>query len=385
MDPIKVKYVQRQKAADGSDLLYFRKGGYREGPLRAAIGTQALADEVQTILERLANIEATSLAPRAGTVGGMLRAYSKSSDFLGLAPRTRAGYLDYIDEQIEDIGDVLLSAVSRSWIMGLRDAWAIRGHNSANKRMQVLKNALKPAILDETDTRISGDPFHKIPKVKRPHEVHEVNPRWEDHEVVAGIEDAIERGTPGLARAIALGRYGGFRRGTICNLPRHARTIAINDNGEQERRLYWLTEKRIVLADKREDARLTEIIERTPNRALNVAYNADGGPWKERQLNQAVERLMNRLAKAGKVRAAIDEDGEVYCPLTLHGLRHARGVELALAGASDSEIMSQLEQASEAAAKIYRRQANRRKMADAAQDKIDNVITIRRTAKAKKL
>lgn len=269
--------------------------------------------------------------------------------------------------------------------MGLRDAWAIRGHNSANKRMQVLKNALKPAILDEAYTRISGDTFHKIPKVKRPHEVREVNPRWEDHEVVAGIEDAIERRTPGLARAIALGRYGGFRRGTICNLPRHARTMAINDNGEQERRLYWLTEKRIVLADRREDARLTEIIERTPNRAMTVAYNADGGPWKERQLNQAVERLMNRLAKAGKVRAAIDEDGEVFCPLTLHGLRHARGVELALAGASDSEIMFQLEQASEAAAKIYRRQANRRKMADAAQDKIDNVITIRQTARAKKL
>lgn len=161
--------------------------------------------------------------------------------------------------------------------------------------------------------------------------------------------------------------------------------MTINDNGEQERRLYWLTEKRIVLADKREDARLTDIIERTPNRALTVAYNADGGPWKERQLNQAVERLMDRLANDGKVRAAVDDDGSIYCPLTLHGLRHARGVELALAGASDSEIMSQLEQASEAAAKIYRRQANRRKMADAAQDKIDNVITLRRSAKAKKV
>ncbi|WP_292038666.1 MULTISPECIES: site-specific integrase [unclassified Brevundimonas] len=379
---IKVKYVQRQKAADGSDLLYFRKGGYREGPLRSAFGTQALQDEVTAIVERINSIELASSTPRAGTVGGMLKAYAKSSDFLGLAARTRAGYQDYIDEQIEDIGDVLLSSVTRSWIMGLRDAWAIRGHNSANKRMQVLKNALKPAILDETDSRISGDPFHKIPKVKRPHEVKEANPRWEDHEVIAGIEDAIERGTPGLARAIALGRYGGFRRGTICNLPLHARTVAINDQGEQERRLYWLTEKRIVLADKREDARLTEVIERTPNRALTVAYNADGAPWKERQLNQAVERLMDRLAKNGKVRAAVDAEGNVYCPLTLHGLRHARGVELALAGASDSEIMSQLEQASEAAAKIYRRQANRRRMADAAQDKIDNVVSLKAKKRA---
>ncbi|MNL46782.1 hypothetical protein D3C87_1695250 [compost metagenome] len=49
-----------------------------------------------------------------------------------------------------------------------------------------------------------------------------------------------------------------------------------------------------------------------------------------------------------------------------------------MAGASDSEIMSQLEHATESAAKIYRRQANRRKMADAAQDKIDNVVSLRR-------
>lgn len=126
-----------------------------------------------------------------------------------------------------------------------------------------------------------------------------------------------------------------------------------------------------------------DVIARTPNRALTVAYNAKGMKWKERQLNQAVERLMDRLARAGKVRAATDDDGKVYCPLTIHGLRHARGVELALAGASDSEIMSQLEQTSEAAAKIYRRQANRRKLADAAQDKIDNVIEIQKRGKAK--
>lgn len=380
---IKVRYVQRQKAADGSDLLYFRKGGYREGPLKSPFGTRALHDEVQLILERIVKIELANSTPRPGTVGGMLKAYRKSSEFLTLARITRSGYEDYIEEQIADIGDVLLSEVTRSWIIGLRDAWALRGHNAANKRMQVLKNALAPAILDESDGRIAGDPFHKVAKVKRPHEAGEANPAWHDHEVTAAIEDAIARNTPGLARAIALGRYGGFRRGTICNLPLNARLKGHDDHGEVERRLYWMTEKRIVLSDKREDHRLTELLARTPSRALTIAYNAKGMKWKERQLNQAVERLLDRLAKAGKVRAATDDDGNVYCPLTIHGLRHARGVELALAGASDSEIMSQLEQASEAAAKIYRRQAERRKMADSAQDKIDNVIKLRTRKSAK--
>ena len=57
--------------------------------------------------------------------------------------------------------------------------------------------------------------------------------------------------------------------------------------------------------------------------------------------------------------------------------------ELAMAGASDAEIMSQLEHATDRAAKIYRRQADRRRMADAGQDRIDNVVSIREQRKAK--
>ena len=122
-----------------------------------------------------------------------------------------------------------------------------------------------------------------------------------------------------------------------------------------------------MLCDKREDARLTALLTSTPNKALTIAYNADGGVWIPRPLNHALDRLMAALARAGKVRAAVAEDGEVYCPLTIHGLRPSRDVELALAGASDGEIMSQLEHAIDRAAKIHRRQADRRKMADAAQ------------------
>ncbi len=132
-----------------------------------------------------------------------------------------------------------------------------------------------------------------------------------------------------------------------------------------------------MLCDKREDARLTALMARTASEALTIAYNADGQPWKERALNHAIDRHMAVLAKAGKVRAATAPDGTVYCPLTIHGLRHARGTELAEAGASDAEIMSQLEHTSDRQAKEYRRQANRRTMADAGQDRVDNVVKIR--------
>jgi integrase len=63
--------------------------------------------------------------------------------------------------------------------------------------------------------------------------------------------------------------------------------------------------------------------------------------------------------------------------LTIHGLRHARGVELADGGASDAEIMAQLEHATGRAAQIYRRQAERRRLADHAQDRVDKAISLK--------
>lgn len=377
-EPIKVRYVQRVRdKKTGEVYLYFRKLDYREGPLASPDGTQALADEVQAVLDRLEGI-ALAQKPKPGTVGGMLRAYAgdvtdgkrtgASADFLGLARSTQAAYADIVDELIEDCGDEPLSGVTRGWVGELRDAWALRGHRVANIRLSILANALGPAI---EDSRIEADPFSRLKRAKAPRRTGDANPAWTDDEVVAAIAEAKRRGRPGLARAIALGRYAGFRRGTICAVPLTAR--ARQDGAI---RLNWITEKRGVLCDKREDPRLTAVIDETKSEATTIAYNANGRPWKERQLNQAMDRLLASLAKVGKVRAAVDDKGEVYSPLTIHGLRHARGVELAEAGASDAEIMAQLEHATERQAKEYRRQADRKKLADSGQRRIDNVVKL---------
>ena len=92
---------------------------------------------------------------------------------------------------------------------------------------------------------------------------------------------------------------------------------------------------------------------------------------------RSARRLMARLAKAGQVRGQQDENGACSSPLFFHGLRHARGVEIALAGGSGAEIMAQLEHATDQQAKVYRRQANRRKLADAGQDRVDNVVKLK--------
>lgn len=381
---IKVPNVQRVKRKDGRLDLYFRMGDYREGPLTSPDGTAELLAEVTAIKARLKRAAEAHKRPKTGTISGILATYNRSAEFLALARSTQREYQFIIDELTADCGAMLLRDITRAWVIDMRNVWAARGHRVSDLRVQVLKNACQPIIDDDKDTRIEGDPFHNVKKAPRPHDAGEAHPIWEDHEVYAAIDAAIENAQGGLARAIALARFGGFRRGTVCKLPLGARIIGHDDDGTPHRRLYWITEKRRVLCDKREDPRLTAVMERTQNQTITIAYNGRNQPWKERQLNQAVDRLLARLAKAGKVRAATDEAGEIYCPLTIHGLRHSRGVELAHAGASDAEIMGQLEQLSPAAAQEYRRQANRRRMADNAQDKVDNVVRLRATSKRAK-
>lgn len=362
----KIPYVQRVRKPDGRIFLYFRKGDYREGPLGSPDGSEALREEVNGILKRLEQAERAK-KPKPGTVGGMLREYNRSAGFLvELACSTQREYQRIIDELADDCGGVMLADVTPEWVKDMRDVWAERGYKAANDRRQILYNALKPAIEDD---RIKVDPFIKVKKLMRPHDAGESHPIWEDEEVQATIAYCLERGKPGLARATALGRWGGFRR---CAIPLNARTTGYDQEGRAHRRIHWITGKCKVLADKREDPRLTALLDGTPNKALTIAYNARGEAWKVRQLNQAIDRIVEALAKAGKTRGS----------LTIHGLRHSRGVELALAGASDAEIMSQLEHATDRAAKIYRRQADRRRLADAGQDRVDSVVALRERRKA---
>lgn len=155
-------------------------------------------------------------------------------------------------------------------------------------------------------------------------------------------------------------------------MPLHARIVGETEDGISHRRLFWTTPKRGVQCDKPEDERLAALIERTPNRALSIAYNKYGQPWKERALNQAFDRLVARMVLAGRGRADLD----------IHGLRHARGMELAHAGASEFQIMAQLEHATPYTARIYIRQANRAKGADDAQTLINNRNRQRKARKA---
>lgn len=374
MDPwtSRPKYIQRwMDPRNSRERIYFRRGDGPRVELKAPWGTQALADEVAALAAQ--SERKPDKTPITDTLVGAIKEYrgdlelgfAPSADYAALSAITRKRYDRWLDEFERVFDDVLLSDVDAQYVLLLRDAWAQQGFEAANKALQVFKNICKrPMILGA----IAGDPFARIDKVRRPQGLGERNPRWEDAEVDTVIAWALERGRFGFARAIALGRWAGFRKQTICRVPLRARIERANATGAVERRILWLTEKKEVVCDRREDLRLTALLSTTPDRALTIAYNAQGQPWQPRALSHALDRAVAQLAKRGLVRPI----------LTMHGLRHARGVEIALLGGSDAEIMAQLDHGTPRAAQNYRRQAERLRLADAAQDRVDaEVVRLR--------
>lgn len=362
------RYVQTVRSGRGLKR-YYRRGDFRR-VLNSPFGSAAFRVEWEACN---AEFEAVCKAqvPQAGTVGGALKEYVASQRFRQLAPSTRKEYHRHFEPLTVVVGPVLLGDLTPKFVRDLLDVWAARGHRFAAIRLQFLKNSVKDAMIDG---RVSPAAFLGIEKPRAPHGRGESNPAWTDDEVDAFIVLALKRKMPGLARAIAIARWAGFRRGTVCKIQLSARCTEVDAEGSPRPWIRWRTEKRGKDSDKPEDGRLTELIGRTPNQALTIAYNQRGEPWKERQLNQATKRLLETLEQQGKVRPG----------LTLHGLRHARGVELAEAGASDAEIMAQLEHTSARAAQTYRRQASQRKLAISSQSKIDDRVVSFREAAAKR-
>lgn len=383
------RFVKAVKGRRGETFLYWSRPNHPRIRLQSPDRSWPLLWEA--FGHFIASERAPSRAPTPRSLLHYIAEYEASADFQNLTPRVQRNYGRWLREFRADLGELDVADLTPYFLTKMRDAWNLRGYEAANTALKVLKPILTRArIAGAMADADESDPLSLVAKVDRPHGMGEAHPIWTEDELSAALAWCLEAGAdglqraPGLGRALALARYAGFRRQSVCSVPRSARRMVPDEDGVPRRRLVWLTEKRKVLADKPEDPRLTEVLKVTPDKALTIAYNADGQPWKERQLNQAVTRLMDRLARAGLVRSFEDEAGAVRCPLTIHGLRHARGVELADAGASDAEIMAQIDHATTRAAAIYRRQAERRKLANAGQEKIDNVVSLKNARKAQR-
>lgn len=358
-----MKYVQRIATPSGEVYLYLRKRGLPSVRLTHAEGSAELEAEVAGLVKALSAPKA-----RAGTMRAALRDYELGPDFTALAASTRYEYGLILKEFTQDLADLPLSVMTPSFVKGLRDAWASRGHRAANIRLQLLKNVLASPIIAETIT----DPFGRIPQVRRPANAPEPHPIWSGQVLHTVLSASVEAKRFGLARAVAIARYTGARREDVTRIARSSRT---------EGRFAFLSGKRRVPVDIREEPELTRWLTETPDtqplsnwqatrraakrRTLTtpttLVYNRQGRPYTADGLASELGKLIRELHKNGRI------DSDRY---DFHGLRHTRGVELALAGATDAEGASQLGQASPASFAQYRRQADRIRMSDNAAEKV---------------
>lgn len=335
--------VQRLTDRHGHKRAYYRRKGWPTVTLNLAPGAPSLADQVAAIEARRAGVRAA--AARPVTIMDAMDAYEMGADYAALARSTQADYRARLRRWRATIGPVHLTDVDAQWLQDVRDAWAKRGYRAANVDLALLKQVLRRA---QVAGDIAANVWQFIEPARRPHGAPERHPIWTAAEVAAVLAAA----PPGLARAVALGRYAGAR-------PQDA--ITIGEAARKAGRLTWRSNKRGVIVDLPEPAALAAFLAATPRRAITIAYRPDGQPWPDRRAyDKALRGVLRVLEAAGQVRPG----------LTAHGLRHSFGVELALAGATDAEIMAALGHTTTAMAIVYRRQAERLTLADSAMAKI---------------
>ena len=360
-----MKHVQRIKRPNGSIDLYLRKRGLPHVRLTSPDGSPELEREVAALI---AAYEPAKVI--AGTLAQAIRNYElQSADFQSLADATKYEYRLIMYELSEDNGHMPVASFSAAFIQRLRDAWARRGHRAANMRLQILRNVLRPALIDNG---VDTDPFSLIADVRRPRTLGEPHTLWPAEVVRAVIDRAIAERRFGLARAVVIARYAGARRGDLVAIPRSAR---------QDGTLSYLSGKRRVLVQVPEDPELTRWLDTTPATqppsawqaaqdrrngvtrlpAPTLVYNRSADRYTEDGLGLELRKLITKLQKDGEVAPGAFD---------FHGLRHTRGVEIALAGCSDAQGAAMLGHGSPSSFSIYRRQADRIRMGADGQAKI---------------
>lgn len=357
-----MRYVKRYRDAQGVERLYFRKVGHpRNGEaLVSPWPERPEGSDLQAEVRDILGPEGPKAKP--SNLAGATRAYEFGAEFTRLSTSTKYEYRRLLKELDATLGSLPIAAFTPAFILALRDAWAAKGHRAANLRLQLLKNVLNPQMI----ARDLPDPFTRIKQVRRPGDRAEPHPVWPDAVVKAVIEAAIEGRKFGLARAIAIGRYSGARRGDIIRITHAARI---------DGRLIFLSGKRRIRVDMPEDPMLTEWLAATPasqplskwqshmQRKTKVTrmppatlvYNISNLPYSEDGIGQELAKLIAKLHAEGRI------DSDAY---DLHGLRHTFGIEAAVAGCTDAQGAALMGHGSPHSFTTYRRQASSLRMSN---------------------
>jgi len=334
---VRVMGIKRVRSK-GRIYYYDRKSGKR---INAAPGTPEFFAE----LDRLRSpVKARSSTP--GTLGGLIEAYRSSPEFAGLAPRTRADYQKVFD-YLRKLEEMPLYQIDEAAVMTFRDrAFAHKKRRFANYVAQVFRllfawgrpRGIVPRLLSE------------VTLIRKPRGALKANRAWSPSECAAVLGAA----TGGVRVGIALGMYGALREGDA---------IRFSWSGYDGSAIQWTqgkTGNEVWLPAHRELRAILDEAAKTRT-SVSVVVNQRGLPYTGNGFRVMFFRLIRKLKAEGKVGAG----------LTFHGLRHTAGKMLDEAGCDTRTIAAVLGQRSEAMARHYSDEGDRKRRAVVAIRKLE--------------
>jgi integrase len=328
---VRVKGVKRVRSK--GRIYYYDRQSHRR--ITAPYGTPQFFQEI----EQLRGVAPAKAIP--GTFGGLIQAYRASPEFTGLAPRTRSDYQKVFD-YLAAIDGMPLIQIDEAAVMAFRDrAFTHKKRRFANYVVQVMRllfawgrpRGIVPRLLSE------------VSLIRKPRAAPKANRAWTPRECAAVLSAA----SGGLKVGIALGMYGALREGDVIRFPWSGYDgWALNWTQGKTGEPVWLPAHRDlrVILDEAAQAK----------RAITIVTNQSGAPYSGNGFRTLFFRLIRKLEAESKVAPG----------LTFHGLRHTAGKMLDEAGCDTRTIAAVLGHRSEAMARHYSEEGDRRRRVVAA-------------------
>jgi integrase len=345
-------FVERWRDRHGKVRVYFRKGKGSRLPLPSDITSDEFNARYQAALAgQLAILAKRERCEpdKPGTLGALIRFYTRSAAYIGLRETTRIGYASRIETLRREHGHRTVAGLTRDRIItGILQPFADRP-GAALGTLKMLRVLIRHAI---DIGWLVHDPSLGI---KRP-KTQEIR-SWTDTE----IETFEKRWPIGTKQrlAFALLLYTGQRRSDV-----HRMTWA-DVSGTAIRVVQQKTGRKLAIPLHRELLAVLAVAERDHVTIINTMY---GQPFTVDGFSQWMRDAITAAGLALECQP--------------HGLRKAAGRRLAEAGCTAHEIMAVLGHKTLSEAERYTREADQAQLATAAVAKLEgrNANRIAQTA-----
>jgi integrase len=291
---------ESKKLADGSFKTYYWawKGG---PPLRGKPGDPEFVADYNAAI-------AKKVAPPTGKLLSVLQGYQQSSDFLGLAPRTRSDYVKQIKLIEKEFANFPLSAMTDPRTRGFFKAWreklAVASRRQADYAWVVLARTLSWGL---DRGLVPANPCTRGGRLYHGTRAENI---WTDADEAA----FIERAPTHLHLPLLLGLWTGQRQGDLLRLPWSAY------DGTHIRLKQSKTGRRVVI---RVGAPLKARLDATPRRSTIMLTTIDGTPWTPDGFRASWAKACKKVGVTG---------------VTFNDLRGTAVTRLAIEGCTEAEI-----------------------------------------------